>query len=150
MCGWGVELLFRRLLNLLRNEAAVQVHRVVWLRAAQRKTTSSSAERRAMRIASEDAKALNVLPGMLPKKAGDASASGSGPSAGAPVVPDVFPDVPEAVGEEGPDLSLPDVTARFPNVKVCNQDKPHASKRFTSRLRRCDERVWEAYMRMIK
>ena len=112
---------------------------------------AASDERRAMRIVSQDATALNVPKGMLPKTLSDDSvgdgedadaATGSGPL--------LFPDVPAAVGENEPDIRLPDVIAYFPNVKVCNQDKPHASKRFTSRLWKCDDRVWDVYSRVIR
>ena len=74
---------------------------------------AASDERRAMRLVSEDAKALNIPPEMLPKKAGDASGGGADAPGGA-----VFPDVPEAVGEEQLDLSLPDVMARFQMRKL--------------------------------
>ena len=86
-------------------------------------------------------KAFNIHPEMLPKKAGDVSGGGADAPGGA-----VFPDVPEAVGVKQLDLSLPDVMARFPNVKAFNQDKSHASKRFTSRLWKCDDRAWEVYI----
>ena len=112
---------------------------------------AASDERRAMRIVSQDATALSVPKGMLPKTLSDDivgdgedadAATGSGPL--------LFPDVPAAVGENEPDIRLPDVIAYFPNVKVCNQDKPHASKRFTSRLWKCDDRVWDVYSRVIR
>ena len=79
---------------------------------------AASDERRAMRIVSQDATALSVPKGMLPKTLSDDivgdgedadAATGSGPL--------LFPDVPAAVGENEPDIRLPDVIAYFPNVK---------------------------------
>ena len=46
-------------------------------------------------------------------------------------------------------MRLPDIVNKFPNVKACNQDKAHASRRFTKRLWACDDRVHTVYKRFI-